>query len=317
MAVDERWSGSRVIPMPPRHATLAPVGGSGTAVNHSRWLEESPQAPGPAGDEARTSSEPHRDRRALPRNVFVKQLQHERRRAERSGSPLTLIRYELGSAGNPNLHQVEQLLEVLQRSKRETDLVGHIDAGQVAVLCPDTCAQGSRTLVRKINERLKAAPFKAEVATYPHDLFESIVKQSEPPPAIQPFIGPDEERAPGAYVGKRALDIALALLALALLWPLMLLVAGAVAIDSPGPVLFRQQRLGRQARAFTFYKFRSMVANGDDAIHRRYVSQLIQGQVQAGDGRWRWRRRQTHDLQDAGRPAHHPHRPADPQDQPG
>jgi Undecaprenyl-phosphate glucose phosphotransferase len=57
---------------------------------------------------------------------------------------------------------------------------------------------------------------------------------------------------------KRALDIAAASLALVLLAPLMLLTALAIKIDSPGPVLFRQQRSGFNAKRFMIFKFRSM-----------------------------------------------------------
>jgi polysaccharide biosynthesis protein PslA len=57
---------------------------------------------------------------------------------------------------------------------------------------------------------------------------------------------------------KRALDLAVALPALVLLAPLMIMVAIAIKIDDPGPVLFRQQRTGRGNRSFEMLKFRSM-----------------------------------------------------------
>ena len=57
---------------------------------------------------------------------------------------------------------------------------------------------------------------------------------------------------------KRMLDFALALLALIVLCPLLLAVAAAVRLTSPGPALFRQQRVGRGKRLFTIYKFRTM-----------------------------------------------------------
>ena len=57
---------------------------------------------------------------------------------------------------------------------------------------------------------------------------------------------------------KRALDIAGASFALLLLSPLMLLTALAIKLDSPGPVLFRQQRSGFNAKRFLIFKFRTM-----------------------------------------------------------
>ncbi len=59
-------------------------------------------------------------------------------------------------------------------------------------------------------------------------------------------------------VAKRAFDVAASALALAVLSPLLMLVALAVRLDSPGPVLFRQRRVGLNGRQFTLYKFRSM-----------------------------------------------------------
>ena len=60
---------------------------------------------------------------------------------------------------------------------------------------------------------------------------------------------------------KRLMDLLLSLLALAALTPVLLLTALAVAATSGRPVLFRQTRLGRGGRAFSMFKFRSMVNN--------------------------------------------------------
>jgi lipopolysaccharide/colanic/teichoic acid biosynthesis glycosyltransferase len=54
------------------------------------------------------------------------------------------------------------------------------------------------------------------------------------------------------------MDLAAAMLALALLWPLLLFIAICVRIDSEGPVIFRQRRMGRYGNLFTIYKFRTM-----------------------------------------------------------
>ena len=63
---------------------------------------------------------------------------------------------------------------------------------------------------------------------------------------------------------KRVLDIAAAILALVLLSPLLAIVALAIRIGDPGPVIFRQRRVGRNGALFDFYKFRSMPTNTGD-----------------------------------------------------
>ena len=57
---------------------------------------------------------------------------------------------------------------------------------------------------------------------------------------------------------KRLLDVVVAVVGLVLASPIMLLTAIAIALDSPGPILYRQVRAGELGRPFTLYKFRSM-----------------------------------------------------------
>ena len=60
---------------------------------------------------------------------------------------------------------------------------------------------------------------------------------------------------------KRWFDIGVSLATLILLSPVMILVALAVRLDSKGPVIFRQERVGQYGQVFSIYKFRSMVDN--------------------------------------------------------
>lgn len=62
---------------------------------------------------------------------------------------------------------------------------------------------------------------------------------------------------------KRVLDIVFSLLAMVILSPLFLITAVAVRLDSRGPVIFRQKRLGLDARAFDIYKFRTMCVGAE------------------------------------------------------
>ena len=69
---------------------------------------------------------------------------------------------------------------------------------------------------------------------------------------------------------KRAMDLCLSGIALGVMSPIWLFIGIAIKIDSPGPVLFRQERLGKDGKPFTIYKFRSMA---DDA--EKEVSKLV------------------------------------------
>jgi len=62
---------------------------------------------------------------------------------------------------------------------------------------------------------------------------------------------------------KRAMDIVVSGCALAVLWPVLALIAVAIKIDDPGPVFYRQVRVGKNGKEFRIYKFRTMVVDAD------------------------------------------------------
>src|SRR5688572_10197230 len=74
---------------------------------------------------------------------------------------------------------------------------------------------------------------------------------------------------------KRVLDIGCLLLALPTLLPLMLLIAALIKIVSPGPVFFRQERIGFMGRRFKILKFRSMRVNAEVNSHQNHLKDLI------------------------------------------
>ncbi len=77
---------------------------------------------------------------------------------------------------------------------------------------------------------------------------------------------------------KRLFDFVLAACLLLILSPLLLVIALAIKLDSPGPVLFVQRRTGRYGRPFNFFKFRSMSYSPQHVeVHRQYVRQYANG----------------------------------------
>lgn len=70
------------------------------------------------------------------------------------------------------------------------------------------------------------------------------------------------------HVVKRAMDVAVALVALLVLSPVFLVIGLLIRHDSPGGVFFKQERTGRRGQPFTMYKFRSMVSTAEDDLQQ-------------------------------------------------
>ncbi len=82
---------------------------------------------------------------------------------------------------------------------------------------------------------------------------------------------------------KRLFDVTISALALVVLAPLMAAIAVAVRLDSPGPILYRQERVGENGRPFVMLKFRSMRVDADPALHMAHVAKLIGGNLRLNE----------------------------------
>jgi lipopolysaccharide/colanic/teichoic acid biosynthesis glycosyltransferase len=98
--------------------------------------------------------------------------------------------------------------------------------------------------------------------------------------SVEPLAG----RTRAVAVLRRAFDLAVGLALILLLSPILIAVALAVRIDSHGPALFRQRRVGYREGEFTLFKFRSMRVDADPRGHREYVTALIKGKRSAPEG---------------------------------
>lgn len=86
-----------------------------------------------------------------------------------------------------------------------------------------------------------------------------------------------EPRAALYPIAKRLLDVVCAAVLLVVLAPFLALMALAIRLDSSGPAIFRQKRVGKWGEEFTMYKFRSMFANADQGVHRKFATDYING----------------------------------------
>jgi exopolysaccharide biosynthesis polyprenyl glycosylphosphotransferase len=154
------------------------------------------------------------------------------------------------------------------------------------LLLPDTNGVGVETLLRNLRSRAGDLEYSTGSSTYPDQLFDSLLTVQKAPAEALPLLIDESTSSSVSALLKRAVDLAGAAALILLLSPLMLVTALAIALTSTGPVIFRQVRLGRRGTPFVFYKFRSMVTDADDQIHREFVRNLINGkhrEVNQGD----------------------------------
>jgi lipopolysaccharide/colanic/teichoic acid biosynthesis glycosyltransferase len=92
-----------------------------------------------------------------------------------------------------------------------------------------------------------------------------------PIPSLKPFFF---RKMP---VWKRSIDVVGAVIGLITFSPLIIIISLIIKIISPGPIFFRQQRIGFGGKGFVFLKFRTMKHNANTSEHQQYLADLING----------------------------------------
>lgn len=217
----------------------------------------------------------------LPRNEFRAQVRLEKRRADRSRAALSLVVLRLDGQSLMGTNDLRDLIRYLTERKRETDIIGYVDNGLIAILLPYTDSSSVAAFCRLIVDRVDTPHLAMHSATYPDVRFDTLLDgqdiEDDPEPAVVERI-PLRRRVSLAI--KRLMDIVGALILMVIASPIMLVTALAVKLGSPGPIFFRQSRIGMSGVPFNLYKFRSMRIDTDDRAHREYVEKLIGGQNQ-------------------------------------
>lgn len=88
-----------------------------------------------------------------------------------------------------------------------------------------------------------------------------------------------DETSPNESFAKRLVDVTFTLAVLVFGLPFYLLVAAFIKLTSEGPVLFVQERVGKDGVPFKFYKFRTMTVDNNDVSHRDFTREFIKGQA--------------------------------------
>ncbi len=215
--------------------------------------------------------------------IFDDMLRRERKRTERSQKPFTLIMLEINKLlKSKEKKKLEELISNLNEQFRETDMQGWYRMRSViGIICPETAHDNLETLKNKVNnaiEKTLAEEFRKHV-----NISYICFPDTRTPPdkgldlAVYPEFKSKNPKTIVEDMLKRSMDFTVALIMLIFCLPLFIVISILIKIDSPGPVFFRQKRVGFGGRQFTFLKFRSMYVNNDDSVHKSFVKEFISG----------------------------------------
>ena len=227
----------------------------------------------------------------LQEETFHNMLTLERRRAERSRKPFVLMLIEsIESIGADESNRfMSQVTSVLVKSTRETDLVGWYKKGTCLGLIfteinlefetPITELLRTKVLSALQNEVGVDVDYKLVITAhlYPENRVSGGDEQGVDM-RLYPDIAEKNANRGIAQVVKRIIDILGSGALLLLFGPFLAAIAIAIKLTSKGPVIFRQERVGKFGSRFKCLKFRTMHTNNDSKIHQEFIQQFIAGQ---------------------------------------
>ena len=217
-------------------------------------------------------------------------LRVERMRTERSKKPFLLLLLDISHLieTTKDINAVDKIKASLNPSLREVDIRGWYHNNKtIGVLFTEITSIDEvfiDTIIHKIFDRFskRLNPNWIKKINISYHLFPETNHKTL---AGEPFninLYPDIVRKDlnkkFSFFMKNILDIAGSASALLLFAPLFLIIAAAIKATSPGPVFFRQERVGLNGRTFLFYKFRSMKTNNDPFKHKEYIKKFINQQ---------------------------------------
>lgn len=227
----------------------------------------------------------------IEEGLFRDALLREQRRADRFEQPFVLVLVSLRAGRTCDSSTWLAVIEGLTLAKRDTDIVGWFARGATLGMIVPEVDTNQAVTSREVESRVQAALARRldvdardafVVRSHRHTLRTPTITETRElqDPVLSGLRSSAANRLRSAL--KRMLDIAASASLLFFLAPLLLLIAALVKLKSPGPVFFRQSRIGENGQPFMMLKFRTMRVNADNGIHKEFVSQLIKGSSPTG-----------------------------------
>jgi len=223
--------------------------------------------------------------------LFRIALVREQKRADRFDQPFALVLVSRKTRRIRNAATWSAVVEALTVAKRDTDVLGWLERGSVlGLIVPEIDGNDSNFLL-DIESRIQLSLARRLDAETRDDFSIRFHCYAQAKPSVPEngqtsdplLMGLHLSTAARAQAGlKRLLDVLASAIILLLTLPVFLVVAALIKLKSPGPVFFRQSRVGGKGRSFMMLKFRTMHVNNDHSMHQQFVSQMIKGVAPSG-----------------------------------
>ena len=237
------------------------------------------------------------------RAYLDQRISEEKFRTCRTGSPFTLVLFNpfklISTNGKHSAKCIAEIGRIVESDTRKTDIQGWWGNKTYAILLLDTFYDRAYAVVDKLVSELRAKGYAVsdsskktvfEFLTFPDTNQENGYNGNDE--NGEGTINQEKNKVNGINIKcdfkclslespkvhfeiiKRSIDILLSATLLLIFLPLLLAIAVLIKLDSPGPVIYRQTRVGKGGKHFTFYKFRTMYFNCDETIHKTHVKNL-------------------------------------------
>lgn len=219
-----------------------------------------------------------------PFDFFHELLNTERKRTERSGRPFLLMLINIDRVFDAAEKELDigEIAGLLFSMTRDTDMKGWYKQDSIlGVIFTESNGIDTYQLQRKMKDNLltvlgaeKTRKIGISLHAFPEE------RGLEGPEGaddmtIYTDISKRKRNKRFSLFIKRVIDVIGSLAGIVLFSPFFLIIPLCIKCTSKGPVFFRQTRVGEYGKKFTFLKFRSMLVNCDENIHKEYIKKLI------------------------------------------